>query len=160
MQQGDSLLAQTLFRRISWPLTAVAVVMAVALTASPALAGGGDPPGPPPFNLLGPEVTIDGDRHAVLSYDLTCTEQAIAEGAHVEIFAGVSQQFGHATISGSTSTVATCAPGTQAIEIVVAGEGHGSHPGWVEVYTELHGCTSTECFQAAGVAEFKARPAR
>ena len=134
--------------------------VAALLVASPAEAGGGDPPGPPPFDLVPLGVGVDLDHRAVVTYELTCSDEATAEAAHVEIFAGVSQKFGNSSIGGGVSTVATCAPGTQTIQLLITEESRGFHPGWVDLFTELQGCTSTTCFQAAGTGEFKAHPVR
>jgi hypothetical protein len=148
----------TFVRILCLPLAFAAIAALVAV--SPAKAGGGDPPGPPPFNLVPVSVGVDLDRQAVVTYELTCNDEATGEGAHVDIFAGVSQKFGNSVIGEGVSTLATCAPGTQTIQLVVSEASRGFHPGWVELFTELQGCTSTTCFQAAGTGEFKAHPVR
>lgn len=139
------------------------VLMAVCLTG-PALAGGGGDPGPPPFNVSAPLASWshDGpDRSIDLAFTVSCSDQAVAEGAEVQIVGRVAQKHGTATIGGANGAWVTCAPGTQALVIPVAAtSGASFHPGKALVFAEFHGCTSTRCIDAIGGREEKVLPAR
>jgi hypothetical protein len=96
----------------------------------------------------------------VVTYEVACSDEATAARSHVDVFAGVSQKVGESVIGGGISTVATRAPGTQTIELLVSEASRGFHPGWVKLFTELQGRTPTTCFQAAGTGAFKEHPIR
>lgn len=134
---------------------ATLVLMAVFLTG-PALAGDGNPP-PSPFNVSAPSVSWshDGPDGSIdLAFTVSCNDQAVAEGAEVQIVGRVLQKYGAATIGGANDAWVTCAPGTQAVVIPVAAfSGASFHPGKALVIAEFQGCTSTSCIQAIGGGE-------
>lgn len=146
-------------RRVPATLT-----LAAAVATSPALAGDGDlPPGPPIFDVSAPSVSRSHDgpvRSVDLAFTVRCNEQAIAEGAEVQIIGRVLQQFGHGTIGGSNDAYVTCLPDTQSVVIQVTGSGLGFHPGTVLAIAGLNGCISATRVSGIGGREARALPAR
>jgi len=138
--------------RIRWfhGMAAVLALLALPLVSLPVRAAGGGDPGPAPFRVSAPSATIDGDNTVVLTFTVSCIDQAVEEAAVVEIDGRVVYGQGRHAITGVGSIEVTCVPGVQTVEVPIAGNGRGFRPGPVDVFVEFHGCISTRCIQAFG----------
>ncbi|HEY7034947.1 MAG TPA: hypothetical protein VH482_26640 [Thermomicrobiales bacterium] len=130
-------------------MAAVLALLTLPLIATPAGAAGGDP-GPAPFHVSAPSVSMDHTNTVFVTLTVSCIDQAVAEGAEVDIDATVVQGTGWNQVSGAGADEVVCAPGVQTVAIPIVGNGGGFHPGAAQVFVEFQGCISTQCIQAFG----------
>ena len=150
---------KTLFRMLGVPLTALA--LGVMLTTSSALAGGGDPPTGPNFQLGVPAFAVNGAGQLVVGFTLVCGAEEVAEGAHVDITVNAEQQLGRRLATGFVATEATCAAESQPVTLVLASlTDNAFRAGPVYAVVEFGGCSSNGCGYAFGDFEGVARRVR